>query len=150
MGNFLFRIKFPIQCLSLAGTFGATLYIIRLEYANIVYFYGFCDENAKAARRKYAARCPNRRLLNKSVFSLIFQRLRETGLFNMIPWANKVFASMQNERRTIWKTLSGERHPYPLQCVFQCNLWLGIMGTKREQHFYEQKEGSLYGPGLAE
>ncbi|KYQ59428.1 hypothetical protein ALC60_01601, partial [Trachymyrmex zeteki] len=63
------------------------------EYAIMVYLYGFCDGNANAARREYTAQFPNRKLTDKS-FSLIFQRLKETGSFNMIPWADGVFAPL--------------------------------------------------------
>lgn len=116
------------------------------EYADMVYLYGFCDGNTSAARREYAARFPNRRLPNKHVFSLTFQRLKETGSFTMVPRAHGVFAPLQNERRTaiilqhfdqnpstsvrrsgselgisptvIWKTLSADgRHPFHIQRV---------------------------------
>jgi hypothetical protein len=116
------------------------------EYADMVYLYGFYDGNANAARREYAARFPNRRLPYKSVFSLTFQRLKETGSFNIVPRADGVFAPLQNERRTamilqhfdqnpststrrsgsalriaptvIWKTLKADgRYPYHLQRV---------------------------------
>ncbi|XP_067216422.1 uncharacterized protein [Linepithema humile] len=116
------------------------------EYADMVYLYGFCDGNANAARREYSAPFPNRRLPNKFVFSSTFQRLKETGSFNMVPRADGVFAPLQNERRTaiilqhfdqnpstsvrrsgcelgisstiIWKTLPANgRYPYHFQRV---------------------------------
>ncbi|KYQ55745.1 hypothetical protein ALC60_05387, partial [Trachymyrmex zeteki] len=59
------------------------------KYSDMVYIlYEFCDGNVNAARYKYAARFPNRRLSDKSVFSLTFQRLKETGSFNMVPRAD--------------------------------------------------------------
>ncbi|KYN18364.1 hypothetical protein ALC57_09305, partial [Trachymyrmex cornetzi] len=107
------------------------------ECVNMVYLYGFCDGNANAIRREYATRFP--------LFSLTFQRLKETGSFNMVPRTDRVFALLQNERRTaiilqhfeqnpsstrrsnfalrtsptvIWETLSANgRHQYPFQHV---------------------------------
>jgi len=60
----------------------------------MIYLYGFCNGNANATRREYAARFPNRRLLDKSVFSLTFQRLKEIRSFNMILQVDGVFAPL--------------------------------------------------------
>ncbi|KOX74338.1 hypothetical protein WN51_00241 [Melipona quadrifasciata] len=37
----------------------------RTEYVDMVYVYGFCDENINAARREYAVQFPRRRLPDK-------------------------------------------------------------------------------------
>ncbi|KAJ8909430.1 hypothetical protein NQ315_016452 [Exocentrus adspersus] len=50
------------------------------ELADIIYVYGFCDGNARAACREYRARYPNRRQPYREVFSNAFRRLRESGI----------------------------------------------------------------------
>jgi len=116
------------------------------EYADMVYLYRFCDGNAKcAARHEYAARFPKRRLLDKSVFSLTFQQLKETESFNMVPLMEflhhckmkeeqllycsisiKIYQQISSSRSgsaleisptVIWKTLSTNERPYHLQRV---------------------------------
>ncbi|XP_063539655.1 uncharacterized protein LOC134748795 [Cydia strobilella] len=49
------------------------------EYADILYFYGFADGDAAAARREYQRRFPNRRLPDVSVFGETYRRIRESG-----------------------------------------------------------------------
>ena len=49
------------------------------EYADIVFVYGFCDGNARAAEREYARRFPRRIHPGRGVFPETYQRLRETG-----------------------------------------------------------------------
>ncbi|KYQ54230.1 hypothetical protein ALC60_06774 [Trachymyrmex zeteki] len=53
------------------------------EYADMVFVYGFCNGNALKAVREYARRFPNRRVPNRRVFMLTFNRLRETGTFSI-------------------------------------------------------------------
>lgn len=117
-----------------------------MEYADIVFVYAFCNGNATAARREYLRKYPRRRLPAKKTFSVTFIRLRETGSFNIIPYADGQFAPLQNEGRTnrilnhfddnpstsnrrsnrelgissgsIWRTLRADgRHPYHIQRV---------------------------------
>lgn len=61
--------------------------------------YGFCDGNANAARREYAARLLT--LLEdyqiKKIFSLTFQRFKRTGSVNVESRAEGVFAPLRNE-----------------------------------------------------
>lgn len=49
------------------------------EYADILFIYGFCDGNARAAQREYQRRYPNRRVPNRAVFSGTYRRLAEHG-----------------------------------------------------------------------
>lgn len=117
-----------------------------IEYANMVFLYGFCNGNANAACCEYATQFPHRRLPSKSVFSLTFQRLRETDFLNMVSRTDGIFAPLQNKRRidiilqyfnqnpstsirrcsaelgisrkVIWKTLAAnKRHSYHCQPV---------------------------------
>lgn len=112
----------------------------NVEYADMVFVYGFCDGNATEAVREYARRFPNRRLPDRRVITLTFNRLREIGSFsirqdplraNLIE--NRVLrhfnnnpetsvrrtsAALQVPRQTIWRTLRGNnRHPYHIQRV---------------------------------
>ena len=56
------------------------------EYVDMIYshLYGFCNGNVNAARCEYATQFSNRKLSDKSIFSLTFQRLKETGSFNIV------------------------------------------------------------------
>lgn len=49
------------------------------EYADILFVYGFCDGNARAAVAEYHRRFPNRRLPSKRVFSRAYLSIRESG-----------------------------------------------------------------------
>lgn len=71
------------------------------EYADMVFVYGFCNGNGNAARREYARRYPNRRLPTKSIFSTTFNKLRETGSFNIPVYGDGPFAPLQNEIQTV-------------------------------------------------
>ena len=51
----------------------------NVEYADIIYVYGVCDDNTEGASREYARRFPKRRTPHRSVFSTAFQHLRDTG-----------------------------------------------------------------------
>lgn len=70
------------------------------EYADIVFVYGYCNGNARAAEVEYARKFLRRRLPDRSVFSCTFQRLRETGSTSLRSRADGIFAPLQNERRT--------------------------------------------------
>lgn len=54
------------------------------EYADIVYIYGFCNGNSRAACREYQRRFPNRRVPNHQTFSAVFLHLRTHGSFPTI------------------------------------------------------------------
>lgn len=62
------------------------------EYADILFVYGFCNGNSRAAVREYERRFPGRRLPNHQTFSNIFNFLRQHGRFptakfnNIIEW----------------------------------------------------------------
>lgn len=49
------------------------------EFADILYYYGFCGGDAVAARTEYQLRFPNRRIPSARVFSAVYQRVRESG-----------------------------------------------------------------------
>ena len=51
------------------------------EYANMIYVYGFCDGNGKAAEREYRRRFRNRRTPNHTIFSEVYQFSKEHGQF---------------------------------------------------------------------
>lgn len=57
----------------------------NLEYANMVFVYGFCNGNATAAVEEYRRRFQHRRIPGKNVFIRIFNRLCESGT---LPSAN--------------------------------------------------------------
>lgn len=50
------------------------------EIADIIYVYGYCDGNTRAACNEYNLRYPNRRQPYREVFSNAFRRLREFGI----------------------------------------------------------------------
>lgn len=70
------------------------------EYADMVYVYGYCDGNSRAAETEYAERFPQRRTPNRAVFSEAFRRLRENGSFAQAPRAMGIFAALVDDHRT--------------------------------------------------
>ncbi|KYQ49510.1 hypothetical protein ALC60_11439 [Trachymyrmex zeteki] len=117
------------------------------EYADMVFVYGFCNGNALKAVREYARRFPNRRVPNRRVFMLTFNRLRETGTFSIRQENNRFQAALRRDLQagnrilqhfdnhpetsvrnasavlgvspqTIWRTVKGDnRYPYHIQKV---------------------------------
>ncbi|KYQ55082.1 hypothetical protein ALC60_06085 [Trachymyrmex zeteki] len=67
------------------------------EYADMVFVYGFCNGNALKAVREYARRFPNRRVPNRRVFMLTFNRLRETGSFSIRQENNRFQAALRRD-----------------------------------------------------
>jgi len=53
----------------------------NIEYADMMYVYGFCDGNARAALDEYRRRYPTRRIPYARLFSKVFHTLRESGMF---------------------------------------------------------------------
>jgi hypothetical protein len=51
------------------------------EYADIIFVYGFCNGNGRAASREYRRRFPNRRTPSHPTFGSVFNYLRENGTF---------------------------------------------------------------------
>lgn len=51
------------------------------EFADIIFVYGFCDGNGRAAKREYERRYPGRRVPSGSTFGRVFQYSREHGRF---------------------------------------------------------------------
>jgi len=45
----------------------------------MLYFYGFCDNSATAAAEEYHRRFPMRRILDRRLFSKVFNTLHEFG-----------------------------------------------------------------------
>lgn len=112
------------------------------EYADIIYVYGFCNGNARAAVGEYQRRFPGRRVPSRHSFSRVFQFSREHGRFpgthGNVERAvrpaeeNIVDAAIQNPSTStrriahalgvpqtrVWRALRAERlHPYHIQKV---------------------------------
>ena len=51
----------------------------HVEYCDMHFVYGFCDDNPRAAVEEYQRRIPDRRIPSRSVFTRIRQTLRDTG-----------------------------------------------------------------------
>ncbi|EFN87262.1 hypothetical protein EAI_02703, partial [Harpegnathos saltator] len=51
----------------------------NVEYADMVYVYGYCDGGAPAAVEEYYRRFPMRRIPGQRVFSNVFNSLRENS-----------------------------------------------------------------------
>ena len=49
------------------------------EYADMIYVYGFCDDNSVHAVAEYQRRSPNRRIPTRKEFTRVYQALRDTG-----------------------------------------------------------------------
>ena len=51
------------------------------EYGDIIFVYGYCDGNGRAAAREYERRFPGRRCPNHQTFANVFAFIREEGHF---------------------------------------------------------------------
>src|SRR5215510_799002 len=65
----------------------------HVEYCDMHFVYGFCDDNARAAVQEYQRRFPDRQVPSRSVFTRIHQTLRDTGSLPSV--------SMQSEREVV-------------------------------------------------
>jgi len=65
----------------------------HVECCDMHFVYGFCDGNARAAVDKYQRCFPDQRILSRSVFSCIYQTMRETGCLPSV--------AMQSEREVV-------------------------------------------------
>lgn len=80
------------------------------EYADIIYVYGFCDGNARAAVREYERRFPNRRVPNHQTFTSVFQHVRDHGSFpNVSTRSDRPMQLNVNEQENILQMV--ERSP---------------------------------------
>ena len=50
-----------------------------IEYADMLFVYGFCNGNSGEAAREYARRYPNRRQPEKRIFAKVYQQIRDKG-----------------------------------------------------------------------
>jgi len=67
----------------------------HLEYADMVFLYGFCNRNALAACRKYSLWFSNRKVPDSSMFASVYSKLRETG---ELP-SNRISSEPANEQK---------------------------------------------------
>ena len=51
----------------------------HVEYCDMHFVYGFCNDSALASVEEYRRRFPDRRTPSRSVFTRIHQTLRDTG-----------------------------------------------------------------------
>lgn len=56
-------------------------YYSRVEFADIIFVYSFCDGNSRAAVKEYGRRFPNRRIPAQETFTRVFQFPRDHGIF---------------------------------------------------------------------
>lgn len=111
----------------------------NIEYSDIIFIYGFCGGNSRAAAAEYQRRYPERRQPDSRVFCRVYQHLREKGSFpGTSATAERVGAAQRGivrmalrspdistrrlssrlgvPRMTVWRTLKQEGlHPYHLQ-----------------------------------
>jgi hypothetical protein len=65
----------------------------HVEYCDMHFVYGFCDDNANAAVEEYRRRYPERRIQSRGVFTRIHQTMRETGCLPSV--------AVQSEREAV-------------------------------------------------
>lgn len=53
----------------------------NVEYADILFVYGFCNGNGREAVREYERRFPNRRTPRYQTFARVFDYSRQHGRF---------------------------------------------------------------------
>ena len=73
----------------------------HVEYCDMHFVYGFCDDNARAAVEEYQRRFPDRRIPSRSVFTRIHQTLRDTVSLPSV--------SVQSEREVV-RTINTREH----------------------------------------
>ena len=56
----------------------------HVEYCDMHFVYGFCNNNAHAAVEEYQRRFPDRRIPSRGVFTRINQTLRDTGCLPIV------------------------------------------------------------------
>jgi len=59
------------------------------EFADMIYVYGFCDDNSVQAVAEYQQRFPNRTIPTRRVFTGVNQALRDTGTLSGVRIAAK-------------------------------------------------------------
>src|SRR5215510_7429521 len=64
----------------------------HVEYCDMHFVYGFCNDNARASV-EYQRRFPHRRIPSRSVFTRIHQTLRDNGSLQSV--------SVQSERKVV-------------------------------------------------
>lgn len=114
------------------------------EYADMIYIYGFCDGNSRAAKREYELRFPGRRSPNFKTFIRVFNYMRRYGRFptaqlnehrerhhlnveqNIINMVNnnpelstrRISYAFNVPHTSVWRRLKKHRlHPYHIQEV---------------------------------
>ena len=57
-----------------------------VEYADMIFVYGFCEGNSVQAVAEYQQRFPNRRIPTRRVFTGVYHTLRDTdeGIVQMV------------------------------------------------------------------
>jgi hypothetical protein len=113
------------------------------EYADIVFVYGFCNGNGRAAVEEYRRRYPDRRTPNHQTFAATFNSLREKGKFpdnnierdrandvvqeenilnlvreNPTTSTRRISAQLAISQTRVWKTINKENlYPFHMQEV---------------------------------
>ena len=113
----------------------------NIEYADMIFLYGFCGGSARAAAAEYRRRHPDRRHPNSRVFYKVYQHLRDRGCFpgtsataeriredqlgivqmtirSPTVSTRRLSSRLGVSRMTAWRTLKRESfHPYHLQKI---------------------------------
>ena len=65
----------------------------HVEYCDMHFVYGFCNDNARSAVEEYQRRFPGRRIPSRGVFTRIHQKMRETSCLTSV--------AVQSEREVV-------------------------------------------------
>jgi transposase len=113
------------------------------EYADMIFMYGFCNGNSRAAKREYQRRFPNRRVPHFQTFAYVYQFSREHGKFptvanpehvrRVVHRENEILQVVDNNpstsirrvshqlgvpRSTVWRAIKKENlYPFHVQKV---------------------------------
>lgn len=114
------------------------------EYGDMIYVYGFCDGNGRAARREYERRFPQRRTPNHTTFGKVYDYVRQHGRFPTVALNERnerQYVNLENDilnlidnnpkistrrishvlhvpQSTVWRRIKKNRlHPYHVQEV---------------------------------
>jgi len=74
----------------------------HVDYCDMRFVYGFCDDDARAAVDECQRRFPYRRIPSRGVFSCMLQTMRETGcLLSVAVQSEREVVPMINSRENI-------------------------------------------------
>ena len=111
----------------------------HVEYCDMHFVYGFCNDNSRAAVEGYRRLFPDRRIPSRRVFTRIYQTLRDNVCFTSVSVrSERQVVGTINTRENIIATI--ERSPRLLTSRISSRFGgfshMLVLRTLHEEHFY--------------